>query len=404
MISNNPTTTVAIACACAIQGMLGVLPVTAMAMEEPMPVAQSMMLSSVASKVDQSRFPSYVMQVGYQSQFDGSHVAVIKDKGAWNQLVSSLIRNGQPTFLKTGSFKDYGTSFFASKKLAVAYTDLGSSGYNPILMDVVETGSTLWMQYDLDINPDALYTCDMSGCLFVVELPASSAVTKVTLSPDAPPSATTPSTPQSGGTVTKNTAVTKKKISMNVRKSVSMTTLASVNLGAYPVDANGTKLTSAQLRGGTTTYSTSNPKVVTIDKNGKMTTKLPGKATITTRYSGNGTFASSSASTTVTVKKRTQGFTKCSAHDVTVRQAQAKKASVAVAPITPPKTVYAKGRVSYSKVSGRASVTVNKKTGKVVVRKGTPKGTYPIRVKVSNAADAYCAASSQVVSFRVIVK
>lgn len=46
-----------------------------------------------------------------------------------------------------------------------------------------------------------------------------------------------------------------------------------------------------------------------------------------------------------------------------------------------------KGTVTYVKTSGSGRLLVNGKTGKVTVKKGTKKGTYRVRIKVTAAGN-----------------
>ena len=62
------------------------------------------------------------------------------------------------------------------------------------------------------------------------------------------------------------------------------------------------------------------------------------------------------------------------------------------------------GKLTYAKVSGNKKITVNKKTGKVTVKKGIKKGTYKVRVKVRAAGNAGYKAATRKVSFKVRVK
>ncbi|MBR3314903.1 MAG: hypothetical protein IKG18_12275 [Atopobiaceae bacterium] len=81
-----------------------------------------------------------------------------------------------------------------------------------------------------------------------------------------------------------------------------------------------------------------------------------------------------------------------------------KAKAVAVArPITITKQ---QGALSYAKVASgsSAALTVNKTTGKVTVRKGTKKGTYTIKIKVTAAGNANYKAKSQTVTCKVVVK
>ena len=63
------------------------------------------------------------------------------------------------------------------------------------------------------------------------------------------------------------------------------------------------------------------------------------------------------------------------------------------------------GTRSYKKVSGNKKITINKKTGKVTVKKGLKKGTYKVKVKVRAAGNSIYAASAwKAVTFRIKVK
>lgn len=62
------------------------------------------------------------------------------------------------------------------------------------------------------------------------------------------------------------------------------------------------------------------------------------------------------------------------------------------------------GTVRYSRVSGSKKLTVNKKNGKITIKKGTKKGTYKIKVKVTAAGDANHLALSMKVNAVVRVK
>lgn len=63
------------------------------------------------------------------------------------------------------------------------------------------------------------------------------------------------------------------------------------------------------------------------------------------------------------------------------------------------------GTMTYTKVSGSKNITINKKTGKVTLKKGMKKGTYKVKVKVKAAGDAnYKASAWKTVTFTVKVK
>ena len=62
------------------------------------------------------------------------------------------------------------------------------------------------------------------------------------------------------------------------------------------------------------------------------------------------------------------------------------------------------GNLTYSKVSGSPALTIAKKTGKITVKKGTKKGTYRIKVKVTASGDGTYAAGSKTATVKVKVK
>lgn len=62
-----------------------------------------------------------------------------------------------------------------------------------------------------------------------------------------------------------------------------------------------------------------------------------------------------------------------------------------------------KGKLTYAKLSGNKKITVNKKTGKITVKKGLKKGTYKIKVRVKAAGGSYYKAGSRTVTVRVKV-
>ncbi len=64
----------------------------------------------------------------------------------------------------------------------------------------------------------------------------------------------------------------------------------------------------------------------------------------------------------------------------------------------------AQGKVTYAKKSGNKKITVNKKTGKITVKKGLKKGTYKVYVKVTAAGNAYYKASAKTVKVTIKVK
>lgn len=66
----------------------------------------------------------------------------------------------------------------------------------------------------------------------------------------------------------------------------------------------------------------------------------------------------------------------------------------------------AKGKVSYKKVKKGSSskLTINKKTGKITVKKGTKKGTYKIKVKVTAKGNSKYLSASKTITVKIKVK
>lgn len=63
-----------------------------------------------------------------------------------------------------------------------------------------------------------------------------------------------------------------------------------------------------------------------------------------------------------------------------------------------------KGKLAYKKVSGNKMITVNKKTGKITVKKGLPGATYLVKVKVTSASTTNYKTVSKTVKVYVVVK
>ena len=62
------------------------------------------------------------------------------------------------------------------------------------------------------------------------------------------------------------------------------------------------------------------------------------------------------------------------------------------------------GTKSYKKVSGNKKITVNKKTGKVTVKKGLKKGRYKVRIKVTAKGNSTTKSITKTVTCKMIVK
>lgn len=67
-------------------------------------------------------------------------------------------------------------------------------------------------------------------------------------------------------------------------------------------------------------------------------------------------------------------------------------------------SVDSKGTLSYKKVSGSARLTINRKTGKITVKKKTKKGSYKIKIQVTAAANGDYNAATVTKTIKVKVK
>ena len=106
---------------------------------------------------------------------------------------------------------------------------------------------------------------------------------------------------------------------------------------------------------------------------------------------------------TPNVDKKTNTLT-VKAKTATVKFAKLKKKHQSVAVKNVLTVSKAKGTVTYAKQSGNKKITINKKTGKVTVKKGLKKGTYKIKVKVSAAGNSTYKSGSKTVTFKIKVK
>lgn len=124
----------------------------------------------------------------------------------------------------------------------------------------------------------------------------------------------------------------------------------------------------------------------------------PGKARVT--ITGKGAYKGT-AIANFTVAKANNGA-KVTTATKSVKAASLRKAAKAVSCLS---VKGANGGVSYAKVAKGSSkaLSVNAKTGKVTVKKGTKKGTYSIKVKVTAKGDAKHAAYSKTVTCKVKV-
>ena len=148
------------------------------------------------------------------------------------------------------------------------------------------------------------------------------------------------------------------------------------------------------------TYKSSNTKVATVDRKGKVTIKAVGTAKITITAKATSSYKAATKTLTVKVAKAAPVLkTKITSKNVSY-SALRKKAQV----FTLGASVSSKGTLTYAKTAGSSAFTVNKTNGKITVKKGLKKGTYKIKVKISAKATANYNAGTKTVLVTVRVK
>lgn len=148
------------------------------------------------------------------------------------------------------------------------------------------------------------------------------------------------------------------------------------------------------------TYKSSNTKVATVDRKGKVTIKAAGTAKITIAAKATSSYKAATKTLTVKVAKAAPVLkTKITSKNVSY-SALRKKAQV----FTLGASVSSKGTLTYAKTAGSSAFTVNKTNGKITVKKGLKKGTYKIKVKISAKATANYNTGTKTVLVTVRVK
>ena len=188
-----------------------------------------------------------------------------------------------------------------------------------------------------------------------------------------------------------------KTVTVNVSKGNQ--TILGVKT-SYTV-ALGTKAFSLGAKApGKLTYKSSNTKVAAVDKNGKVTVKALGTAKITINAAPSSNQNAASVSVTIKVNKPAPTI-KVKKTSATFKASQVKKKAQTVSLGV---SVNSKGKLTYQKTSGSKQITINAKTGKLSVKKGTKKGTYKVSIKVKAAAKGKYDAGTKTVTVTVKVK
>lgn len=126
--------------------------------------------------------------------------------------------------------------------------------------------------------------------------------------------------------------------------------------------------------------------------------KNAGTAKVTVTGKGN---YEGSVTKAFTIAKAKQPMTVKALSKTTKYTNVSKRAQILARPITVKK---AQGTLSYAKKSGNKRITVNKKTGKVTVKKGLKKGRYKIKIAVTAAGNKNYNKATKTITATIIVK
>ena len=156
----------------------------------------------------------------------------------------------------------------------------------------------------------------------------------------------------------------------------------------------------------TFSFTSSNPRVATVDDEGNVVGKAAGKAYITIETSETEHYEAGTEVITVTVKKAPNTLSvKAKKAKVALKLAKVKKAAQKVANVKVAKK--GQGTVVYTNASKNKvakKFKVNKKNGTITVPKGTKKGTYAVKLAVKAAGNAKYNKITRYVTFKVVVK
>lgn len=127
-------------------------------------------------------------------------------------------------------------------------------------------------------------------------------------------------------------------------------------------------------------------------KVGTATMTITGKGNYTGSLTKNFKITQGNNPLTVKAKKATVKLAKLNNKNQTLKVSKVLKVSKA------------EGTIRYAKKSGNKKITINKRTGKVTVKKGLRKGTYKIKVKVTAAGNGNYKKGTKTVTVRIKVK
>ena len=272
--------------------------------------------------------------------------------------------------------------------------------------DFAETEAPISKEKDQTISATSTFNKKFGDKAFSL---GAKAQTKMTYKSDK----TSVATVDSKGTVTiKGVGTAKITITAaaeNGYKEATKTVTVKVSKGSQTISGTKTSYTTAlgskafslgAKAPGKLTYKSSNTKVATVDKYGKVTAKAVGTAKITISAASSSNYNAATKTVTVKVTKAAPTI-KVKTTSATVKAANLKKKAQTVALGA---SVNSKGTLTYQKVSGSSVVTVNAKTGVLSVRKGAKAGTYKVKVRVKAAAKGKYNAGTKDVTVTIKVK
>ena len=190
-----------------------------------------------------------------------------------------------------------------------------------------------------------------------------------------------------------------KTVTVNVAKQNQTITVASTFNKTF-----GNKAFNLGAKAdGTLSYSSNNTKVATVDAKGNVTIKGAGTAVITVKAAATATKNAASATVTVKVAKASQTVTVKSISK-SYKKNTIKKKAQAFTMGAKAKTKLTYAITKYGSKKAKKYLSINKSTGKVTAKKGTPKGTYKVIVKSTAAATTNYKAAAKSVYVTVKVK
>lgn len=166
------------------------------------------------------------------------------------------------------------------------------------------------------------------------------------------------------------------------------------------------KLNAKTSADGKLTYKSSNKAIATVNSKGVVTGKKAGNVIITITAAETASYKKAVKQVIVSVSKAANTLA-AKAKSATIKASAAKLAKNAVTLASNVVATKAVGKLTYANASidGTAKkFGVNAKTGKLTVPKGTKKGTYQVRVKVTAAGDVAFLKGAKTVSYKVQVQ